>query len=395
MRGSDGRPTGRLAGKLLKAFGPGLALVSASATLAAPARGQQVGVLIGVVEARAESEAAQGFDSIHEAKYQTLWIAQDAHGQFNVAATIAELIVPRRDGFWHVGVKQVCEFDEGTGEDGGNENIRQAIWAAPVAKAGEVQQQHPCTAHKPEDYAPPFGRGPEDAKKISQCGFTLADIEFLSAELISWREYDSQSEDCEARGGRYSARYHVRRQDSNQAVSFGELLGAQASAAYAKAALAKPHGDDGEECGEAGSGKDDEWRIARNAGRWSAFVNQNMGYFGCSVDAPIRFRLPGALTGEPAVLLDGKAFSGVEKEIQDLFVSPAGDLAMLATKTEIKFYEVREKVPGKLLLSLPGRPIVLVQWATGTHVQDWTGQLKKMAGGPLPEPVLRVEAASK
>lgn len=393
MRGSGGRRIRILTGKLLKALAPGLAFAWASATLVAPARGQQAGVLIGVVEARAEE--AQDFDSIHAPKYQTLWIAPDANGQFSVMVTITELIVPRRDGFWHVGVKQVCEFDAGTGEDGGNESIAQMIWAAPVAKAGEVEQRHPCIAHQPEEYAPPFGRGPGDARKIAQCGFDLADIEFLSAELISWREYESQSEDCEARGGRYNARHHVRRVDSDDAVSFEKLFGAQAGAAYAKAAAVKPHDDNGEECGEEVSGRDDQWRIGRNAGRWAAFVNQNAGYFGCSVDAPIRFRLPGALTGETAALSDWKAFYSIEKELEDGFVSPTGDLAMVTTKTEIKLYEVREKAPGKLLLTLPGRPIVMVQWATGTHVQDWTAQLAKIARQHSPESVVRVRADPK
>jgi hypothetical protein len=384
---------GILARAQLRLLLRGVPLLLASAVFVTGARGQQAGVLIGVVEARAEE--AQDFDSIHVPKYQTLWIAPDANGQFGVVATITELIVPRRDGFWHVGVKQVCEFDAGTEEDGGNESIAQAIWAAPVGKAGDVEQQHPCTVHQPEDYAPPFGRGPGDNKKISQCGFTLADIEFLSAELISWREYASQSEDCEARGGRYNARYYVRRADSNEAVSFEKLFGAQAGGAYAKAAAVKPHDDNGEECGEEVSGRDDQWRIGRNAGRWAAFVNQNAGYFGCSVDSLIRFRLPSALTGETAVLSDWKAFYAIEKELEDGFVSPTGDLAMVTTKTEIKLYEVREKAPGKLLLTLPGRPIVMVQWATGTHVQDWTAQLKRIAGGPLPGPVLRVKPATK
>jgi hypothetical protein len=101
-----------------------------------------------------------------------------------VLATIPELIVPRRAGFWHVGVKQVCDFDEGTGGGGGNESVGQTIWTAPVAKAGEVEQNRPCTPHKPKDYAPPSFRSEEDKNKISQCGYELTDIEFVSGELV-------------------------------------------------------------------------------------------------------------------------------------------------------------------------------------------------------------------
>jgi hypothetical protein len=369
-------------------FFRGVWLVGMGGLLAMGARGQQSGVLIGVVAARAAE--AQEFESITGPKYQTLWVARDMNGKLSVMATIPELIVPRRDGFWHVGVKQVCEFDDT--EDGGNESLAQKTWAAPVGKAGEVELQQLCTSHKPEDYAPPYGRVAGE-KKISQCGFTLTDIEFVSPQLISAREYEGQSEDCEARGGRYSVYHHVRRYDSTEPVSFGQLLGPQAGAAYLKALPEKAKDDNDEECGEPfGGRKDDEWRVGRNAGRWGAFLTQNVGNFGCSVDEPIHFRIPSALTGETFALSDWTAFYKMEKDLQDGFISPAGDLAVIVTKTEMKFYEVREKVPGKLLLTLPGSAIVMVQWATGAHVEDWTGQLGKIANGKLPGVVVKAVA---
>jgi hypothetical protein len=368
----------------------GMLVVLAWTVCATMARGQQSGVLIGVVEARAEE--AQEFESIHAPKYRTLWVATDANGKLGLLATIEELVVPRRDGFWHVGVKQVCEFNED--EDGGNERLSQRIWAAPVGKAGQVEVQQPCRRHKPADYAPPYGRAAGE-KKISQCGYLLTDIEFVSPELISEREYEGQSEDCEARGGRYSVFHHVQRYDSNEPVGFGQLLGPQAGAAYVKAMPEKAKDDNDQECGEPFSGKDMEWRVGRSAGRWAAYMSQNVGYFGCSVDALIRFRIPNALTGESFVLSDWTAFYKIEKDLQDGHISPAGDLAVIVTKTEMKFYEVREKAPGKLLLTLPGSAIVMVQWATGGHVEDWTGQMKKIASEKLPGVVLKVKAVAK
>jgi hypothetical protein len=126
-------------------FFRGVWLVWIGALFAVAGRGQQSGALIAMVEACAEE--AQEFESIHEPRYHTLWVVQDANGKLSVLATIPELIVPRRDGFWHVGVKQVCEFGED--EDGGNENLVQAIWAAPVLKAGQVERKTWMAMAKP------------------------------------------------------------------------------------------------------------------------------------------------------------------------------------------------------------------------------------------------------
>ena len=88
-----------------------LPILWASLFLATVVHRQRAGARIGGVEARSRGE--QEFESIHEPKYQTFWIATDANGKRSVVATMPELIVGRRDGFWHVGVKQICESEAG------------------------------------------------------------------------------------------------------------------------------------------------------------------------------------------------------------------------------------------------------------------------------------------
>jgi len=39
---------------------------------------------------------------------------------------------------------------------------------------------------------------------------------------------------------------------------------------------------------------------------------------------------------------------------------------------------------------MPVKPIVMVQWSTGTHVEDWSKQLSGIAAKPLPEVKVKV-----
>jgi hypothetical protein len=188
----------------------------------------------------------QRFDTIHEPQYQTLSIAKDASGDLKVLSSLPELIVPRQDGFWHVGVKQFCEFNDII-EDGGNENLRQLVSAAPAMQAAAVKQSHPCGPHKPEDYAPPDMRAEQDKDKISQSGFELVNLLYVSPQSISASTYTGLSEDSEARCGRYTIDFEVRNFDSDAGLSFGELLGSKAHDAYLRALPNQGQGDAGEE----------------------------------------------------------------------------------------------------------------------------------------------------
>jgi hypothetical protein len=353
------------------------------------AYGQHSGVLLGVAGPSTNPDSeAQSFDTIHAPQYQTLWIAPDAHGEIRVLATLLEIIVPRRDGFWRVGVQQVCEFDGG---DYPNERLEHVVWAVPVAKAPIAEATSPCAPHKPEDYAPPYFRSEQDKDKISQCGFALVNLLYVSPELISISTYTGQSDDCEVRGGRYNIDFRVRNFDPGRSLGFGELLGEPAHAAYERALPKHGSSDGQEDCGETDHGNDVGWRIARDGGRWRPFIHQDLGYFGCSSDALIRFPLPAAMTGESSPAPNLKQLRAKIPGIADAYISPAGDLLIAASSSDTKIFELHAGVLGKLMLKLPAQSIVMAQWATGKHVQDWTTQLEALSKQKLPEPSIQIK----
>ena len=353
------------------------------------ASAQHSGVLLGVADANATEEDYNDFSTIHPPKYRTLWIAPDANGELRVLAALPGLIVPRKDGFWQIGVSQQCAFDDSVKEFP-NESLRQEVWAAPIAKAATIQQSHPCARHKPEDYAPPYGRSEEDKGKISQCGFALASVHYLSPEVIAISIEEGSSEACEAgRGGRVTKTYSVRNFDY-QALGFGQLLGPAAHDAYFNALPKHGTSSFGTDCGDTPKEDDTGWRVEHKAGIWRPYANQSMGYFECAADGPIHFPLPASVTGNLSTPLDWKLLRSRILGISDAHASPNGDMLIAITKSEMRFFEARRGVPGKLLLKLPAGEIVMAQWATGTHVQDWTAELSKQAKQPLPEPTVRI-----
>lgn len=360
---------------------------------------QTSGVLLGIARESSNPETdTQSFDTIHPPKYQTLWIAPNDKGELKILASLPELIVPRNDGFWHVGVKQICEFDDGKlTSSPGNESLRQVVWAAPVTRGGVVEQDHPCEPHQAEDYAPPHMRSEEDQNKISQCGFELTNLTYVSPQLISISRYSGQSEDCEERGGHYELDYRVRNLDSDEALSFGTLLGGEARSAYLRALPKYAVSNDGRNCDEPDRTSDTGWRVAHVRGTWRPYLHQSRGLFGCAVDAPVSFALPASKTGDAVTNFDWKIQSKLWQskvgDMADVYISPSKDLVIVSSASEIRIFELRAGMPGQLLLSLPAGQIVMAQWATGRHVQDWTSKMEQLSHQSLPEAVVRMKTS--
>jgi len=347
---------------------------------------QSSGVLLGVADSITTQRDYDDFGRISPPAYRTLWIARDVNGELTVLATLPELVVPRKDGFWRVGVSQNCIFDDSV-KDFPNESLLQEVWAAPIGKTATMEQSQPCALHKPEDYAPPYGRSEEDKGKISQCGFALASIHYLSPEMIGISVEEGSSEACEAgRGGRVTEKYSVRNFDY-RALGFGQLLGPAARDAYFDALPKHGTNSFGTECGDPSKDDDTGWRVEHKLGSWHPYLNQSLGYFECTADRPIHFQLPAPVTGDLSTPLDWKLLRSRIIGISDAYASPNGDMLIAITKSEIRVFEARRRIPGKLLLKLSAGEIVMAQWATGAHVPDWTTELSNLAKQRLPESI--------
>ena len=124
-----------------------LFLIVSALQFGRPAWPQRSGVLLGVADAITTDKNYDDFSTIHPPTYRTLWIAPEASGELKVLATLPQLIVPMKDGFWQVGVSQNCAFDD-SDKDFPNESLEQQVWAAPVVKTAMLEESGPCPLRK-------------------------------------------------------------------------------------------------------------------------------------------------------------------------------------------------------------------------------------------------------
>lgn len=94
--------------------------------------------------------------------------------------------------------------------------------------------------------------------------------------------------------------------------------------------------------------------------------------------------------GDGADLVDDRGGqAGVEDGVAD-GASGAEKQDFHGKKSLHEFVAGRGRAAGKVLLTMPVKPIVMVQWSTGTHVEDWSKQLSGIAAKPLPEVKVKV-----
>ena len=329
--------------------------------LSGPALAQRHAVLLGVLDSVASTDdGVSDFDAVHAPQYRTVWIVADTAGTLTVRASVPELVVPRADGWWHVGVTQVCEIDR----DGNVENKRQVVWALPATRAATVADSASCPAQQ---------------DSIKPCGVMTVEVEYVSPQLISTSRFTGQTEDCEPRGGRYAIDYAVRTFESDSDLGFGELLGPRARAAYERAVPKKGQSDAGNDigCGEPDPMTQTGWRIA-HALHWYPYVHQDLGYFGCAVDSLIDMRLPARYTGEsnaPAVV-GWKHWQPRIPGIVDAFVAPRSDMLIAIMPHKLEFFALlHDGALGKPLLELPAERVVMAQWAEGAQIARWSTEL--------------------
>src|SRR5258708_3736590 len=64
----------------------------------------------------AHNRGTDAADDTSMVRYQTLWIIRDASSA-HIVASLPDIIVPRKTGFWRVGVEHACQVNPPAGDD--------------------------------------------------------------------------------------------------------------------------------------------------------------------------------------------------------------------------------------------------------------------------------------
>jgi hypothetical protein len=316
-----------------------------------------------------------------EAGCRTLWITNEA-GTWTVKAEGPGIVVPRRSGFWWVGINKPAEEKDW---------FRWLLWAAPVGKRFRPAEG---------DESP---EGVEELRRFG--GVRHIDLSFVGPEHVA------ASETFETHGPQINYNHNLsvmsldelfRPHGGDQlwsGLSIDQVLGAGSDRIFAFAAKSALRDSESQEDREMFGdsfleGASSGWTIARGRGRWMVRGSSGYGsgaargyYFAYAVPVQI----PRSVAGFDEETIPWELVLEEFPDATDAFSSPARDVVVVRT-------------PGRLLIcprsggGAPGRPVatiptppmsstVMVQWALGAAVSRWTRELTPLLAAGLPEPV--------
>jgi hypothetical protein len=346
-----------------------------------PARAQS-GVLIGM----ATHPAPDGGEREKAPAFRTVWIAHDA-ARARRLTTIPALVVPRRDGFWRLGLTNVCEGSE----DAKNQSDRDIVWVVPIGATPVLTQRSPCGPV----VKPPAPMAPWEMREkgfVTHCGYEHLAITFVSPDFVAVSRVAGQSEECEPRGYRSYASATVRRLDSlDTPIEYASVAGAWARPSVRRQAEPDPGCRDLDFSDLPGELSD--WLIERRAGRWRALTFFQPGLADCMYTNEIQQPLPLAATGHDTLVMPWTSIVAAVPQATDAFSSPAADMLVVVAQGELQVFEVRRRSLGRKLVTVPSGQVVMIQWALGRNVARWTTALSQIAANPLREPVTQSGSA--
>jgi hypothetical protein len=400
-----------------------------------PARVQQTSAAtpgestVGLLLARvAHQRNRDAFGDVSMARYETLWVVRDAAGA-RVAATLPDIIVPRKSGFWRIGIEHTCQFApaaKGDARDHGNISTADIPYAVPVGQAPLVELDHPaCDAqtakrlfvdsYNPEFVPEPDSEHPPDANAPSECGWANRWFESVLPDLISVSYFQGVSEICEPQGGNDYKEIWVQSPEdafpfvgpAQQQIPFDVVFGAAGHRAWIHAVSGgQPEGDS---CIADNRDEDMQqtgWSLKHVDGEWRTHAFAQVGRV-CAASGAPKVVVPRTLTHAVPLPMPWAALEKQLPGISDAYVAPGASvlLAIQSTKNDpvsdesqsvaVGLFDFSGNKIGAKLLELPATKIVMAEWATGRFVQSWTESLSVLQTQGLPAVVVKVRAASK
>ncbi|WP_243121082.1 hypothetical protein [Clostridium autoethanogenum] len=273
--------------------------------------------------------------------YRTLWISS-SYGKIMPIVNIKDLVVPRKSGFWKVGVKKVWE--KGVKKD--------IVW-------GET-----------------LGNNKTSRIKYRSISGISSEILFVGEEYISMDDkkvYNDDDGDQRFERGDFSVlpldNFDGNKMDFSKA--FGDDAGSRlkysADLYLKKVNLSKNKIDENK--------LQTNWSVDRRSGRWMLRGRIPYG------DFDVMYAAPTILTDYDDLY---PSFDVIKKDIPDAvdaYTSPNRDFIVVLTETELKIYSLNNKKIGKLDKEFDlknGETAVMSQWSLGSYVDEWNKLIKNM-----------------
>ncbi|MGA3043453.1 MAG: hypothetical protein ABSF54_21975 [Bryobacteraceae bacterium] len=361
-----------------------------------------------------------------ETVYRTLWIAP--HGGKVQIVELPDLIVPRRMGFWRVGVRTYCDPNRLEDLEGKEEPWPRDAWfAGPVRERPVVDGLVPCPAHAGED----------------SCASDSISVTFVNGEYISLQEREATECGMHSDG---SGTWTVRRLGDHVASphAYSAIEGEGASDEYERrAAHALMENDQGMRNAGAPLGEgateedqeirksypkwssmtevekvaamqavddgcfpkhnDGEWYIERNQGRWVAYGAFDTHRL-CGVYLSFELPFPAALAGPATMPISLNAIRKQVPGAYDAFWLPNQEMVVVLvglskplpgetfpSRTSLEVFSPHGQDLGKPSITMSLMDFegpVMAESATGSNVARWTTELTKIKAQGVVKPLL-------
>ena len=310
---------------------------------------------------------------------RTLWIQGTARGTIAAPVELANLLVPRRSGFWRVGLYGECAEERELVDDRDGATVADHVWAAPVGREPELRLERDDVGFHPL---------PCRTRKLYCINDWTTTVFWISPEYASLDM--GQQGGCGAHPDA-SFDFTVRSlSDLSRPLSVGQALGQSAGDALRRSYQQARREEEmvhEPECFESADFKADSWHIEREEGTWKAVgwttTDRLCGVgFDYVIDANLF-----AVTGRRDDRSRWQQLKSQLPQSKDAHVSPDGKWTFVVTETELIILGGASGTqPSLRVTKASNENVVMVEWATGGNVARWSSEVMRLRNTDEPQP---------
>jgi len=367
----------------------------------------KVGVLVGF---SSDAGLSRGKDGATVSRYETWWIVRDDSGA-RVTSKLPDIVLPRKDGFWRLGIQATCQFrarDKGDADDHGEIVTEDIEYAVPIGQTPKILMEYPAcdAATAARVLSPTYDpySATSSANPAAECRWKTKSFMSVLPDVASTYASEGVRESCDPHQHEEYSAHAQNPDDLRSDIPFGKMFGDKGNAEWSRA-IGAELAKDRSNCSDAPPPETGGWYLAHGEGRWRAVALVQWGPYtaDCVFSANAKVSVPRALTHAAPLSIP---WVELEKElpgVSDAYVSPDGSLLVAIQSTEnaanhqwrvssVGVFEFSGNKVGAKLLDLPRADIVMVEWAGGPYVDKWTDELSGFEKRGLPRPSVTVVA---